>query len=119
MLVFRRTPYNVCNDKLTMLKIMEYMAYGVPVVLYDLLEGRRTAGDAALYAKGNDPIDFAQQIGKLLDSPSLRRELGMAGRRRVEESLNWQSEKKEFLRAYETVIEGTAAGGLASGASTS
>ena len=43
------------NDKSTMNKIMEYMAFGKPIVQFDVVEGRRSAMDASLYAKPNDP----------------------------------------------------------------
>jgi len=92
------------NDKSTMNKILEYMAYGRPVVLFDLTEGRRSAGDAALYARPNDPQDFAEQILKLLDSESLRRQLGEIGHKRIQESLNWEMEKKALLAAYERAL---------------
>jgi glycosyltransferase involved in cell wall biosynthesis len=94
-------PLNAMNDKSTMNKILGYMAYGIPVVLYDLTEGRRAVGDAALYARPNDPIDFAVQILKLLDSEPLCLELGARGRRRIEESLNWEIEKPALLAAYQ------------------
>lgn len=97
--------YNPMNDKSTMNKILEYMAYGRPVVLYDLTEGRRSAGEAALYARRNDPVDFGEQILKLLDSESLRRELGARGRRRIEEALNWEVEKKALLEAYDAALK--------------
>ena len=99
----RATPM---NDKSTMNKILEYMAFGLPVVLYDLTEGRRSAEDAALYAKRDDTEDFARQIVKLLDSESLRAELGARGRRRIEESLNWENEKRALLEAYRTTLAG-------------
>jgi len=86
-------------------KIMEYMAFGRPVVLYDLTEGRRSAGDAALYARPNDPQDFARQMLALLDSEELRQTLGSRGRKRIEESLNWDIEKRQLLKAYETALE--------------
>ena len=41
-------PYNTLNDKLTMNKVMEYMALGKPIVQYDLTESRYSAGDAAV-----------------------------------------------------------------------
>jgi glycosyltransferase involved in cell wall biosynthesis len=99
-------PRNPMNDKSTMNKILEYMAYGRPVVLFDLTEGRRSAADAALYARPNDPADFAEQILKLLDSESLRRQLGEIGRKRIEESLNWGIEKNALLEAYSNVTTG-------------
>ena len=97
-------PKNAMNDNSTMIKIFEYMAFGLPVVLFDLKEGRRTAGSAALYADPNDPVDFANQITKLLNSKELRQELGECGRRRIEEKLNWEVEKASLLRAYETAL---------------
>ena len=97
-------PKNPMNDKSTMNKILEYMAYARPVVLFDLTEGRRSAADAALYARPNDPLDFAEQILKLLNSESLRRQLGEIGRQRIEEKLNWEIEKKSLLAAYEAAL---------------
>ena len=92
-------PANVFNDKLTMIKILEYMAYGMPVVICDLPEGRYSAGEAALYAGRNDPRDFAQKIAQLLDSKSLRDQLGRVARRRIVEKLNWAIERQTFLKA--------------------
>ena len=97
-------PVNVFNDKLTMNKVLEYMAFGKPVVLYDLVEGRRSAGECALYARANDPADFATQILKLLDSEMLRHELGECGRRRIESYLNWEHDKLALLEAYQTAL---------------
>ena len=98
-------PKNAMNDNSSMIKIFEYMAFGLPVVLFDLKEGRRTAGAAALYAVPNDPVDFAQQITTLLNSVKLREELGECGRRRIEERLNWDIEKASLVRAYETALQ--------------
>jgi glycosyltransferase involved in cell wall biosynthesis len=88
-----------------MIKIFEYMAYGLPVVLFALKEGRRIAGPAALYASPNDPIDFANHITSLLNCESLRRELGECGRKRVENGLNWEVERAALLKAYERALE--------------
>ena len=98
-------PCNAINNSSTMIKILEYMAYARPVVLYELDEGRRSAGDAALYARANDPMDFAENILRLLDSEPLRRKLGDCGRRRIEESLNWETENKTLLEAYRVALQ--------------
>jgi len=98
-------PKNPMNDKSTMGKILEYMSFELPVVLFDLTEGRRSADTAALYARPNDPVDFAEQILKLLDSESLRHELGTRGRKRIEECFNWESDKQALLEAYRTAME--------------
>ena len=97
-------PLNRMNDKSTMGKILEYMAFGLPVVLYELTEGRRSAGDAALYARPNDPVDFAAKVSTLLDSEPLRRQLGELGRKRIEEGWNWEIDRKSLLAAYELAL---------------
>jgi glycosyltransferase involved in cell wall biosynthesis len=97
-------PLNPMNDKSTMGKILEYMAFGMPVVLFELTEGRRSAADAALYARPNDPVDFAEKVLALLDSESLRRELGERGRRRIVEQFNWEIDRHALLQAYEVAL---------------
>lgn len=97
-------PANGLNDKSTMNKILHYMAYGLPIVQYDLTEGRRSAGDASLYARNNDPAEFATLIARLIDSEPLRNQLGREGRRRIEERLNWATEKQQLLRAYDAAL---------------
>jgi glycosyltransferase involved in cell wall biosynthesis len=97
-------PKNPMNDKSTMIKILEYMACELPVVLFDLKEGRRIAGEAGLYASPNDPIDFANKITSLLNSEELRKQLGECGRSQVERRLNWKVESASFLEAYETAL---------------
>src|SRR5690606_29666191 len=61
---------NAMNDLSTMNKILEYMALGKPIVQFELTEGRRAAGDASLYARPNDPRDFAAKILELLADPA-------------------------------------------------
>ncbi len=91
---------NELNDKSTMLKIMEYMALGKPVVQFDLTEGRVSAQDASVYARPNDPIDLGAKIISLLDDPATRQRMGVLGRARVEEKLAWHHEAPKLLAAY-------------------
>jgi glycosyltransferase involved in cell wall biosynthesis len=97
-------PKTPMNDNSTMIKIFEYMAFGLPVVLFDLKEGRKVAGPAALYATPNDPADLAKQIERLLDDQALRQKLGTSGRKRIEDELNWENEKTNLLRAYTAAL---------------
>ncbi len=92
--------YNEMNDKSTMLKIMEYMALGKPIVQFDLKEGRVSAQDAAIYVSPNDTVDLAQNISNLMDDPETRKRLGAIGRDRVETELAWDYEAPKLLAAY-------------------
>jgi glycosyltransferase involved in cell wall biosynthesis len=96
---------NEMNDKSTMNKIMEYMALGKPIVQFDLTEGRRSALDASLYARGNDAADLAQKILDLLSDPGRRKAMGEFGKRRVENELAWKYSEVQLLRAYDRLFE--------------
>ncbi len=90
------------NDVSTMIKIMEYMAVGKPIVQFDLKEGRVSASDAALYARTDDMVaDFATKILWLLDHAEERQRMGRLGRLRVEQELAWQYSVGPLLAAYE------------------
>ena len=95
---------NAMNDKSTMNKILEYMALGKPIVQFDVAEGRFSAGEASLYAKPNDPIDFAEKLLSLLEDPQARARRGAIGRARVEERFAWTYEAPKLLQAYSRAL---------------
>lgn len=95
------------NDMSTMIKIMEYMALGKPIVQFDLKEGRFSAGEASLYATREDQVpDFAGKILWLLDRPKERERMGQIGQMRVRERLAWQYSVPQLLAAYERAFLG-------------
>ena len=94
-------PKTAMNDISTMNKVVEYMTLKKPVVQFDLKEGRASAGDAAVYARENDPVDFAEKIAQLLDDPARRAEMGEIGRARVESGLSWGHSAPQLLAAYD------------------
>lgn len=95
------------NDISTMIKIMEYMALGKPIVQFDLKEGRFSAQDAALYADNNNPVpDFAAKLLWLLDHPGERERMGEFGRKRVAGELAWDYSVEHLLKAYDKALSG-------------
>lgn len=97
-------PMNPLNDKSTMNKIMEYMALKRPIVQYDLLEGRRSAEGASIYAEPDNINDLADKIVWLLERPEQRAEMGRIGRQRMEEKLEWTHQVPKLLAAYGRVF---------------
>jgi glycosyltransferase involved in cell wall biosynthesis len=91
---------NPMNDLSTMNKIMEYMALGKPIVQFDLKEGKVTAQDTSVYARGNDAVDFADKIAELLADPARRAAMGAAGYARVRDQLAWEYERPKLVAAY-------------------
>jgi len=83
---------------------MEYMAFGLPFVSFDLAETRALAGGAAVYAPPGDVPRFAGLIDELLGDPARRAELGRTGRRLIEERLAWERQEKAYIGVYERVL---------------
>lgn len=93
-------PLNPLNDKSTMNKILEYMALERPIVQYDLVEGRRSAAGASLYAEPNNIADFATQIETLLSKPEESAQMGRIGLQRMVDELEWKHQVPKLLKAY-------------------
>lgn len=97
-------PYTDWADKSTMNKIVEYMAFGKPIVAFDLTEHRYSAQKAAVYAPPNDLTAFAQLVVDLLDDPGRRHEMGRFGLNRVNKQLAWDYSIPPLLSAYRQII---------------
>lgn len=99
-------PKDPFNDVSTMNKTMEYMAFGLPVVAFDLTETRVSAKDAAVYVTGNDPAAFAAAIDELLDDQAARDRMGAVGRQRIESELAWQHQRKRYVALMSELVGG-------------
>jgi glycosyltransferase involved in cell wall biosynthesis len=99
-------PKNPLNDVSTMNKTMEYMAFELPVVAFDLRETRVSAGDAAVYVTPNDVHEYAEAIVALMDDESRRSRMGKLGRARVEQELAWSHQRRAYLSVYRGLAGG-------------
>jgi glycosyltransferase involved in cell wall biosynthesis len=108
-------PLNPLNDVSTMNKVLEYMAYEVPVVTFDLHETRVSAAGAARYVTPNRVDELAKAMAELLDDPDARRRMGEEGRRRIVDELGWHHQADRYVGVYErllgVVTEGVAGAG--------
>jgi glycosyltransferase involved in cell wall biosynthesis len=95
---------NPMNDKSTMNKVMEYMSLAKPMVQFEVTEGRYSAQDASLYARANDPVDFAEKIIALVEDPAAREAMGAFGRARMENELGWEHQIAPLLAAYRQAL---------------
>lgn len=98
-------PSNPYNDRSTMIKLTEYLALGLPVVVYDLPENRHTCGDAALYVSPSDPRKLADTIAALWDDEPARVRMRDAGVTRAREVLAWDRQVPALLSVYEALYE--------------
>ena len=97
-------PKNPLNDVSTMNKTMEYMAFGLPVVAFDLRETRVSAADAAVYATPNEVDDLVRLLVSLIDDGARRQKMGTAGRVRVERELSWNHQAARYLGVYDQLV---------------
>ena len=97
-------PKTPLNDVSTMNKTMEYMAYCLPSVSFDLAETRVSAGDTALYAPSGDLDAFADAVERLLDDDDLRVSMGLAARARVASQLDWREQAKKYVAVFERAL---------------
>jgi glycosyltransferase involved in cell wall biosynthesis len=97
-------PINAYNHHCTMNKVLEYMAFGRAQVMFDLEEGRASAGDAAVYVPENSAARLAMALEALLDDAERREAMGLLGAARLLTQLNWQSSVAELYRAYDRAL---------------
>ena len=88
------------NDVSTMNKTMEYMAYALPSVSFDLVETRVSGGDSCLYVRSGDTPAFADAVELLLDDSSLRVDMAVRARRRVCEVLDWRPQAEAYVGVH-------------------
>jgi glycosyltransferase involved in cell wall biosynthesis len=85
-------------------KTLEYMAFGLPVVAFDLRETRVSAENAALYVPDGDIAGYAATIVRLLDDPPLRRAMGEIARARIDGALGWPHQREAYVRVYDRLV---------------
>lgn len=100
-------PLSPLNDVSTMNKTMEYMAYEMPVVAYDLKETRVSAANAAVYVEPTDVAAYAKTVSHLLDHPEQRAEMARRGRERIEQVLSWQQQVPGYVAAFDALLDKT------------
>jgi glycosyltransferase involved in cell wall biosynthesis len=71
------------------MKLVEYMAAGLPVITTSQGDVPFVVGDAGLLVPPGDTGAFRQAVARVLEDPSLRRRLGSAARKRVLTMFTW------------------------------
>lgn len=97
-------PQNPLNDVSTMNKVLEYMAMARPIVSFDLVEARVSAGGAAIYVAPNDEQAFAEAIDTLLRDPQLCQKMGQEGLERVGGPLSWDESRRQLVQFYDRLF---------------
>lgn len=99
-------PVTEWSNMSTMNKIIEYMAFGRPIVAFDLIEHRRSADSAAVYVEGNDEVALARAIRELLLDVERRRVMSQVARTRFRKELAWENSEKQLIATYRYLLDG-------------
>lgn len=91
------------NDLSTMNKSLEYMAYALPAVSFDLTETKVTGGEAIRYVPSGDIGAMADEVEALIADPGLRARLGRMGRERVVELFDWAGQARTYGDVFDQV----------------
>ncbi len=97
-------PRNEFNDRLTMNKNLEYMAFGLPVVAFDLAMSRRLVGDAGLFVETDTPAAFGDAVAALLDDLPRRQAMGALGASRFAADYAWPRQAEALVGAYHRLL---------------
>jgi glycosyltransferase involved in cell wall biosynthesis len=97
-------PVNEYNDKISMNKVFEYSALGVPSVSYPLAETMRLLGDAGSYASGDSPQDLAAACLPLIRDEATRKERGERAQELADRNFEWSRESRRYVDAYRRLV---------------
>ena len=88
-------------------KILEYMAFGVPVIAFDVQETRVMSEGAAALVRPGDVQAYARELAALLDDGERRARLGEVGRERVGAELAWERQSAAYLELMRQLCKRT------------
>jgi glycosyltransferase involved in cell wall biosynthesis len=93
-------PMTEVNHGSTMIKILEYLAVGLPVVASALRETKVTGGNAVIAIEGNSVTAFAGPIAHLLSDRSIWQAASDVSQERGKD-LQWPAQASILIAAYE------------------
>lgn len=87
-------------------KILEYMAMGLPVILFDYPYARQIMKKYkfGICVKPDNVGEIARAIAYIVNNPSEAAKMGQEGRRAVRECFNWEMQAKKLVDLYKTIL---------------
>jgi len=87
-------------------KMFEYMSAAVPVISSDFPLWRKIVegNECGLCVDPLKPKLIADAINKLINNPSMARQMGINGQKAVQSTFNWAIEEQKLFKLYESLI---------------
>ena len=86
------------------LKALQYMALGIPTIATNYGTNPRIIEDGVSGFLAGTDDEWIEKIVRLIEDPSLRQQLGMQGRKRVEELYSVKANYSKYLGVFKNVI---------------
>ncbi len=86
-------------------KLFNYLACGLPCLVFDTPINREILGDCGVYARYGDAADFTALLVALLEDHQLRARLATAGRLKAEREYSWQGRGRELAVLYRRLLK--------------
>jgi glycosyltransferase involved in cell wall biosynthesis len=102
-------PLNEANDLMSMNKVFEYCALGIPTACYPLKETKRLLGEAATYAPAHDPAGLAHACLSLMQDERLRARCAAEAKKLSAEAFLWEKEARKYVATYERALSSSRA----------
>lgn len=100
------TVYPTKNHTISLLiKLFEYMACSLPMVISNFPYWKNTFKSCALFANPYNPEDIAEKILYLLDNFDVMKKMGKKGNKLIEKQYNWELESQKLLNMYKNTLE--------------
>lgn len=87
-------------------KVYEYMSMGIPVITFDCAYANSINGkyNFGLCTDPENIQETAEAINRLLKNPEESKQMGLNGRRAVEQEFNWSTQEKKLLTLYKDIL---------------
>jgi glycosyltransferase involved in cell wall biosynthesis len=85
-------------------KLFNYMACGLPSLVFETPVNREILGDTGTYARFADPVDFADRLEALLADAARCAEFGRCSREKAVSEHSWDARGEVLLQLYRKVL---------------
>lgn len=86
-------------------KLFNYMACGLPTVVFDNPVNREILGDSGVYARQGDPVDFAARIEELLLDHTRMNVLAKTVREIAVRNHSWRARGEQLAEIYREMVK--------------
>ncbi|GAH73422.1 unnamed protein product, partial [marine sediment metagenome] len=86
-------------------KLYNYMALGLPTVVFETPVNREILGDLGIYAELGNPVSLAEKLEMVLSNENLAKNLGKKLKEKAVDGYSWQAVGKKLMDVYQTICK--------------